>query len=145
MVFSFQFSCLQIYLKAYRLSEFNFLFILKVANIRCFILIAVEIFHNIIQPRTKETRRCLIFFHPGKNSINVDPSNIHTTWPWTHSGKRLCLCEIVFDEENVGCAKIKSWKNKNIDGFYTKMTQKGGFSKLYVKIKKRCYAPFFNM
>jgi hypothetical protein len=26
--------------------------------------------------------------------------------------------------------------NKNIDGFYTKTTQKGGFSKLYVKIKK---------
>jgi nitrogen regulatory protein PII-like uncharacterized protein len=24
------------------------------------------------------------------------------------------------DEENVGCAKIESWKNKNIDGFYTK-------------------------
>ena len=43
-------------LKAYRLSELNFLFILKVANIRCFILIAVEIFHNIICkfPRTKE-------------------------------------------------------------------------------------------
>jgi len=35
-------------LKAYRLSELNFFFILKVANIRCFILIAVEIFHNII-------------------------------------------------------------------------------------------------
>jgi hypothetical protein len=29
--------------------------------------------------------------------------------------------------------------NKNIDGFYTKTTQKGGFSKLYVKIKKRWY------
>jgi hypothetical protein len=26
--------------------------------------------------------------------------------------------------------------NKNIDGFYTKTTQKGGFSKLCVKIKK---------
>jgi hypothetical protein len=26
--------------------------------------------------------------------------------------------------------------NQNIDGFYTKMTQKGGFSKLCVKIKK---------
>jgi hypothetical protein len=24
------------------------------------------------------------------------------------------------DEENVGCAKIESWKNKNIDGFDTK-------------------------
>ena len=37
-------------------------------------------------------------------------------------------------------AQIESWKNKNIDGFYTKTTQKGGFSKLCVKIKKRCYA-----
>ena len=27
----------------------EFFFILKVANIRCFILIAVEIFHNIIR------------------------------------------------------------------------------------------------
>jgi hypothetical protein len=34
------------------------------------------------------------------------------------------------DEENVGYAKIESWKNKNIDGFYTKMTQEGGFSKI---------------
>ena len=36
-------------LMAYRLSELNFLFVVKVANIRCFILIAVEIFHNIIR------------------------------------------------------------------------------------------------
>jgi hypothetical protein len=36
-------------LKAYRLSELNFFLILKVANIRCFILIAVEIVHNIIR------------------------------------------------------------------------------------------------
>jgi hypothetical protein len=36
------------------------------------------------------------------------------------------------DEENV---RYESWKNKNIDGFYTKTTQKGGFSKLCVKIK----------
>jgi hypothetical protein len=35
-------------LKEYRLSKLIF-FILKVANIRCFILIAVEIFHNIIR------------------------------------------------------------------------------------------------
>jgi nitrogen regulatory protein PII-like uncharacterized protein len=34
------------------------------------------------------------------------------------------------DEENVGRAKIESWKNKNIDGFYTKTTQKGGFGKI---------------
>jgi hypothetical protein len=28
---------------------------------------------------------------------------------------------------------------QNIDGFYTETTQKGGFSKLCVKIKKICY------
>jgi hypothetical protein len=33
--------------------------------------------------------------------------------------------KLFVDEENVGCAKIKSWKNKNI-GFYSKTTQKGG-------------------
>ena len=36
-------------------------------------------------------------------------------------------------------AQIESWKNKHIDGLYAKTTQKGGFSKLCVKIKKRCY------
>ena len=36
------------YLKAFRLSKLIF-FILKFANIRCFILIAVENFHNIIR------------------------------------------------------------------------------------------------
>jgi hypothetical protein len=40
------------------------------------------------------------------------------------------------DDENVHMAQIESWKNKNIEGFYTKMTQKVGFSKLCVKIKK---------
>jgi hypothetical protein len=40
---------LTIILKAYRLSELNIFFILKVANIRCFMLIAVEIFHNIMR------------------------------------------------------------------------------------------------
>jgi hypothetical protein len=35
-------------LKGYRLSELNFFILLKVANIRCFIRIAVEIFHNIM-------------------------------------------------------------------------------------------------
>jgi hypothetical protein len=42
---------------------------------------------------------------------------------------------------------IEWWKNKNIDGFYTKTTQKGGFSKLCVKIKKKMLyrpTPFFN-
>jgi hypothetical protein len=45
---------------------------------------------------------------------------------WTHSGKRLRMCEIVCWWRK--CAQIESWKNKNIDGFYMKMPQKGGFS-----------------
>jgi nitrogen regulatory protein PII-like uncharacterized protein len=38
--------------------------------------------------------------------------------------------KLFVDEENVGCAKIESWKNENIDGFYMKTTQKGGYSKI---------------
>jgi hypothetical protein len=34
--------------------------------------------------------------------------------------------------------------NQNIDGFYMKTTQKGGFSKLCVKIKKRCYTDLLH-
>jgi hypothetical protein len=34
--------------------------------------------------------------------------------------------------------------NQNIDGFYTKTTQKGGFSKLCVKIKKTCYTDLLH-
>jgi hypothetical protein len=41
-------------------------------------------------------------------------------------------------------AQIESWENKNIDGFYTKTTQKGGFSKLCVKIKERCYTDLLH-
>ena len=36
-------------LKGIQAVRIEFFFILKVANIRCFILIAVEIFHNIIR------------------------------------------------------------------------------------------------
>jgi hypothetical protein len=46
---------------------------------------------------------------------------------------------ILLTRLDVHMAQVESWKNKNIDGFYTKTTQKGGFSKLCVKIKKRCY------
>jgi nitrogen regulatory protein PII-like uncharacterized protein len=56
----------------------------------------------------------IIFIRPGSELIR----------------ESVCACAKLFvDEENVGCAKIESWKNKNIDGFYTKTTQKGGFSK----------------
>jgi hypothetical protein len=72
-------------------------------------------------------------------AFNVYPHNIHTTWQWTHSGKHLCMCEIV-----CWWRKVESWKNKNIDEFYTKTTQKEGFSKLCVKIKKRGYTDLLH-
>jgi hypothetical protein len=68
---------------------------------------------------------------------------IHTTWQWTHSGKRLRMCEIVCWWRK-HMAQIESWKNENIDGFHTKTTQKGGFRKLCVKIKKRCYTDLLH-
>jgi hypothetical protein len=74
-------------------------------------------------------RRCLIFFHPGKNSMLTRPIFIRPDGELIRES--VCACAKLFvDEENVGCAKIESWENKNIDGFYTKTTQKGGFSKI---------------
>ena len=99
-----------------------------------FILIAVVIFHYIIRkyPRTKETRRCLILLHSVKHSMFTRVS-----------------AKLFVDEGNVHMAQVESWKNrpKNIDGFYTKTTQKRGFSRHCVKIKKKMLyrpTPFFN-
>jgi hypothetical protein len=63
-----------------------------------------------------------------------------------HILESICACAKLFaDEENVHMAQIESWKNKNFDVFYTKTTtQKGGFSKLCVKIKKRCYTDLLH-
>ena len=59
--------------------------------------------------------------------------------------ERVCTCAKLFvDEGHVHMAQVESWKNKNIDGFYTKTTQKGGCSKLCVKIKKRCYTDLLH-
>ena len=112
----------------------------KVANIRCFILIAVEIFHNIIrkQPRTKENTSLFDFLASSKDSMLTRAIFIRPDSELIRES--VCTCAKLFvDDENVHMAHIESWKNKNIDGFYTKTTQKGGFSKLCVKIKKRCY------
>ena len=56
----------------------------------------------------------------------------------------VCACAKLFVDEEKHMAQIESWKNENIDGFYTKMTQKGGFSKLCVKIKKRGYTDLLH-
>ena len=50
----------------------------------------------------------------------------------------VCACVKLFVEEKA------HGTNENIDGLYTKTTQKGGFSKLCVKIKKRCYTDLLH-
>ena len=78
----------------------------------------------------KEIRRCFIFLNPVKNPMFT--RNIHTfirPTQWPHSVKHLCMCKIV-------CWKKAHGTNQNIYGFYTTTTQKGGFIKLCVKIKK---------
>jgi hypothetical protein len=77
----------------------------------------------------KEIGGRLIFFHPRKNSMLTSPIFIRPDSEIIRES--VCACAKLFvDQENVGCAKIESWMNKNIDGFYTKTTQKGGFSKI---------------
>ena len=74
----------------------------------------------------KEIRRCLIFFHTGKMSMLTLPIFIRLDSEFIRES--ICACaKLLVDEENVGCAKIESWKNENIDGFYTKTTQRLGF------------------
>ena len=50
----------------------------------------------------------------------------------------VCACAKLFVEEKAHGA------NKHIDGFDTKTTQKGGFSKLCVKINQRCYTDLLH-
>ena len=57
----------------------------------------------------------------------------------------VCACAKLFvDEESTDGTNRIVELNKNIDGFYTKTTQKGGFSKLCVKIKKISYADLLH-
>ena len=123
----------------------NFLFILNVANIRCFILIAVEIFHNIMhkQPRTKEIRRCFIFLNPVKNLVCLSAQYSYdltvNSFGKAFAHVRNCLLMKKAHDAN----RILEL-NKNIDGFYTKTTQKGGFSELCAKIEKTYYTDLFH-
>jgi hypothetical protein len=53
------------------------------------------------------------YFLESSKESNVHPHNIHTTWQWTHSGKRLRMCEIVCWWRK-DMAQIESWDNKHI-------------------------------
>jgi hypothetical protein len=50
----------------------------------------------------------------------------------------------VFVDEESTWHKLNRGIEQNIDGFYTKTTQKRGFSKLCVKVKKRCYTDLLH-
>jgi hypothetical protein len=65
--------------------------------------------------------------------VHVYPRNIHVTWQWTDSGKRLRMCEIVCWWRK-HMAQTESWKIENIDGFYTRTTQKCSFFNFYTKL-----------
>jgi hypothetical protein len=56
----------------------------------------------------------------------------------------VCACAKLFVDEESTWHKSNRGINKIIDGFYTKTTQKGGLSKLCVKIKKRYYTDLLH-
>jgi hypothetical protein len=65
----------------------------------------------------------MIFFHSAKNSMLTRPIFIRHDSKLIR--KSVCVCAKLFvHEENIRCAKIESWKNKNIDGYYTNTTHK---------------------
>ena len=87
------------WLTTYRLSELNFLFILKVANIRCFILINCScIFHNIIvNTRSLERRKYIaVWFSSIQERIQCWPTQYSYDLTVNSFGK------LFADEENVG-------------------------------------------
>jgi hypothetical protein len=51
----------------------------------------------------------------------------------------VCACAKLFVDEESTYHKSNRGIEQNIAGFYTKTTQKGGLSKLCVKIKKKIY------
>jgi hypothetical protein len=55
-----------------------------------------------------------------------------------------CACAKLCVDEESTWYKSNRGIEQNIDGFCTKTTQKGGFSKLCVKIKKRCYTDLLH-
>jgi hypothetical protein len=105
-----------------------FFFILKVANIRCFILIAVEIFHNIIRKLAwNEGNTSLFDSLASSKAFNVYPHNIHIfmnmiIWP-------LMTYTVISFGKAFAHVQNFCWKkahviNKNIDEFYAKTTQR---------------------
>ena len=110
-------------LKAYSRSDW-FFFILKVANIRCFILIAVDVYHTYLT--WNEGNMSLFDFLTTSKEFNVYQHDIHIfmnmiIWPlmtYTVTSFDKALAHVR------NCLLKKAHViNKNIDGFYAKTTQ----------------------
>jgi hypothetical protein len=56
----------------------------------------------------------------------------------------VCACAKLFVDEESTWHKSNRGIEQNIDRFYKKTTQKGGLSKLFVKIKKICYTDLLH-
>ena len=118
----------------YRLSELIFFFILKVVNIRRFILIAVDIFHNIY---VNEGNTSLFDFLPSSQDSNVYLRNLHTfirPTQWTHLVKRLHMCEIV-------CWRKCTWHKQKHWRILHENDTKRRIQQALCKIKKKLYRP----
>jgi hypothetical protein len=82
-------------LKAYRLSELISLLI-KSCQYSMFYTDCSWNFFILSYVNSRERRKYVaVWFSCIRYNFNVDTRNIHTPWRWTHSGKRLRMCEFV--------------------------------------------------
>ena len=103
----------------------EFFFILKVANIRCFILIAVEFFHNMRkQPRTKEIRRCFIFLNPVKNPMFTRAIFIRPESELIRES--VCACAKLFVDEESTWHKSNRGRTNTLTDYIRKRHKKEG-------------------
>ena len=91
----------------------------------------------------KEIRHCSILLHPVKHSMFTRTIFIRPDSELIRES--VCTCAKLFVDEESTWHKSDRGRTKTLTDFYTKTTQKGGFSKLCVKIKKRCYTELLHL
>ena len=84
----------------------------------------------------KEIRGCFIFLNPVKNPMFTRAISIRPDSELIQES--VCACSKLFVDENTWHKSNRGRTNTLTDSI-RKRQRKGGFSKLCVKIKKRCY------
>ena len=110
------------------------------ANIRCFILIAVKkIIISYVNSLEEGNTSLFDSLVSSKISISTRPDGELIR-------ESVCLCANLLNclliEEHV--LKSNRGSTKKVEGFYTKTTEKGGLRKLCVKNKKTCYTDLLH-